>query len=105
MMFFGADSVCVCQWETPEPSYMLGNLEILGVSHHIELVRVMQDERTGRLRAWRASDDPAGLTPDNAANVQRLENLFDFCGANSLATVQVPGFPGDWVAWVTPYYA
>lgn len=80
-------------WTHPlEPNFLIGRLDMLGISFHVEAVRM----RKGR-------DAAAGFDSDNA---ERAKMALDFIRGEDDITphrVKIPKMPGEWLLWITPY--
>ena len=89
----------------PDGSRILLPVEILGVPHHLVLLKVTRGKWHGR----RLFDEPdldgswaeqVGATYDNERVLGPLQDLVD---AETFTTVKVPGHDGDYVTYLHPY--
>lgn len=79
---------------TGEPGYLIGTVTIAGVDFHAEAVRV-RDEQDG--------DALLQVAADPGLNESRLDQLHQLGGDDAFSTISIPGFPGWYVLWITPF--
>jgi hypothetical protein len=79
-----------------EPGYILGTLAVFGVLHHMEYIRVVDDEN-GLQSAW--IDESEGAENNNISRFEDMQQASE----GRYCTLQLPGFEGEWVCHVTPY--
>jgi hypothetical protein len=77
-------------WEpTDNEATMLGTLRIYGVNHHVTAIQVTDDDEGYQT----AVNDPYG----------RLDDAYAADADGIFQTVEIPGYPGEWVLHITPY--
>jgi hypothetical protein len=77
-----------------EPGYLIGTVTIAGVDFHAEAVRV-RDEQDG--------DALLQVAADRGLNESILDRLHELGGPDAFSTISIPGFPGSYVLWITPF--
>ena len=95
-----APSVVDPLWETIAPTieqpggpgYLLGHIELLGVKHHVECIRVKPMD----------GDKPEPLPKDDAENSERINNFLD-ANEGVPSCVRIPGQRGWWWVLIAPY--
>jgi hypothetical protein len=79
------------RWErrrARDEDYLIGGLRIGSVNFHAEAIRVHEVEDIQE-----ATNDPN----------HRLDDLSSLCGDGAFETVEIDGFPGRWVVYITPF--
>jgi hypothetical protein len=76
--------------EEKDGSRLLGTIEILGVSHHLEMFRVHETEED-----WQK--------PENEEHQEAYDALQELYCTKAYQTLEVPGFEGRYIAYVVPY--
>lgn len=81
--------------EEVEPGYLLGTIEILGTSFHVEAILVADNDETGVQQG--IDEDEEG------SNYERIERLFQFADVNAarFQTVEIEG--REFVLAITPF--
>lgn len=90
-----ADQAPVSGLREAEPGLLLGQVEILGVAHHAEFIRV-SDERGLQVAWWPRT---AGERNNNRARLDAMQAYYQ----GQYQTVQIPGYRGDWVCHIFPH--
>ena len=79
---------------TGDPGYLIGVVTIAGVDFHAEAVRVRDEQDEDALLQ---------IAADPGLNSSRLDRLHELGGDDAFSTISIPGFPGRYVLWITPY--
>lgn len=69
---------------------LLAAVQIFGADHHLELIRVVEDEEDG---------EQSPENPEYQGTYDDLQALY----SGKYETFEVPGFPGRYMAFMTPY--
>jgi hypothetical protein len=69
---------------------LLATVEIFGADHHLELIRVVEDEEDG-------SQSPENL--EYQGTYDDLQAVY----SGTYQTFEIPGFTGRYIAFMTPY--
>ena len=77
---------------TGGPGYLLGHIELLGVKHHVECIRVKVKD----------GGNPKALAKDDAYNSERINNFLD-ANDGVPSCVRIPGQRGWWWVLIAPY--
>lgn len=99
--------------EQLEDGYWLGTVQFLGVDFHFELLRVtdvhhlpvyLAEGQEAILEQMADEQQAAGWgCACNDERWSKLSVLTETSPSERLKTVQLPGHPGDYVAWMTPF--
>jgi hypothetical protein len=76
--------------DAKDGSRLLATVEILGASHHLEFLRVVENEET-----WQQVE--------NDEYIDTYDNLQELYEAIKYETVEIPGFTGRYIAYMVPY--
>ena len=90
------------QGDKADGTALLARLEIAGVPFHVNAIRVTTKASEGTRSAetgWPCADGVQQPVKGDASLYEDLLNVYD----DALATVKIPGHPGDWVLIIHPY--
>ena len=91
------------KFEEVDPGRLLGGLTINGVGFHAEAVRVRVN--SAGLQEFDYKDEP--FTGDGSepfpVGQGILDNMYAFDAEGPWQTIEIEGFPGDWVLFITPH--
>jgi len=82
-------------FEEIEPGRILGTMTINHIWFHVEGIRVKESDENGQQFDGPDERDSSGPTV--------LDNMFAFDQEGPFQTIEIEGFPGDWVLFITPF--